>query len=470
MSVISSPAITYGAPTKANHGSYKYTRVLSDNGGATITLNEFSPTEILTSLPNRVVNLARSNVSFDLEVPTATGDKEHTLFTNGAGALFSRVSLYSRAGQYISDITDCATYTRVVQPMINTVDSSRSLDVCRGRDSLQEAQNRGRISMNSLSNAQAGESAVYGRNALRPNADDTVNAADVDDTEPAYVTRGSTNDAVFVSVSIPLRDLCPHTVMSLDKDLYFNQSLQLRTSFAPYSRIGFSADVGGANPVNLNTAPKITNFRVNLAVETNSEIAEGVRSQVMSGALEQLIPYVYENTFKTSDNASTHSHQIRLNRSQGYSLLHMFGACLNGGTTRSAGIDLDNRYSAVDNGPLKVISTQASVDNDLQSEYRLECDKGLDYEAQRHLMEDSVAAQQSDVWRYNRCELNSWRAGKCVHWRGTDDLVDGLSLDAERIFVQERTTQPAPNGFRSILYPVCQRKMLITAQGDIVIS
>jgi hypothetical protein len=473
MSVISSPAISYGPPVKNNHGSYKYTRVLSDNGGQTISLNRNSPTEILTSIPNRVVNLARSNVSMDLRIP-ATASKEHNLFTNGAGGLFSRISLYSRAGTYLCDLTDAATYTRTVQPMINTVDSSRSLDVTRCQPFLIESQNKGRPSMNSCSNSPASTADAGGRNGTRPNADDSVNSADVDDTEPQYVTKTSTGDDLCLSLSIPLRDLAPHTVMSLDKDLYFNQSLVLRTSFAPFNRIGFTT-TSGTSPEELTEVPEVTSFRVNLAVETNSQIAEGVRSQVMSGGLQQLVPYVYENVFKTPTASSEHSHQIRLNRSAGHSLLHMYSACFNGSTTRSASIDLDNRFDAVLAGPKKVISTQTSVDNDLQSEYRLECDKGLDYEAQRHLMQDSVAAQQSDVWRYNRCELNSWRGGKCVNFRETDDILDGLDLSAERIIVIDRKTQPQDAGavdqsYRSVIYSVVQRKMLIAASGDIVLQ
>jgi hypothetical protein len=428
--------------------------------------------EVLTDVPNRCVNLARSNLSFNIRIPRVD-TKQLKLFTNGGGSLFSRISLYTRSGVYLSDITESDMFTRVVTPLLNSVEDLKSHDNNRASTTVTGAQSKGRGSMVAASNAFTTDAVVLGRNAQRPNADGSTSDAYCDSTEPEYITSSATGTALggedefdgdlCLALSIPLRDLCPHTVMSLDKDLYFNQSLVLRTSFAPFTRIGSEAttSVGGAGDANFSNAPQISDFRLNLAVETNSRIAEGVRNMVMTTGLSVLCPYVYENTYASPPNATSVNQSVRYNISQGHSLLNIYSATANGITTRSAVRDIDNRAEA------KVTSVQMSMDNNLLSEYRLEADKSLGYEAQRHLIAGSVSGQSCDVWKYNCTYVNSWRAGATHQYRSTDGIVDGLDLSSEKIFVVDKTVVPSANGYRNHIWAITQRKLSIAPSGDI---
>jgi hypothetical protein len=226
------------------------------------------------------------------------------------------------------------------------------------------------------------------------------------------------------------------------------------------------SDTPIANPI------QITNIRCNLAVEVNSAIANQVRQKVMTQGLTQLVPYVYQNVYASSAGSEQASQQFRMNAGHGHSLLNLYTSTANGKTSSIGYTDIDNTDSK------KVTSYQASVDNQNTTEFRPDCKKSEDYMVQRHMLEGSVVGQSANVFKFNRALVHSWRAGKCKDWTKTDEVLDGLSLDAERIFTIEKDLvtedgeqNPAnTNGLRHIIWAVIQRRLTIAPNGDVVMN
>ena len=463
--VFTSPAIKYPQlPPQANHGSYSFTRILPQ-GQSSAQLNTSSQQEVLLDLPNRVMNLSRSTLDFDLDIP-ALALHTKRLLTVGQSAI-ERMSLYTRSGVYLADITSCGIYTRCVTPYVTSHSQLQSADKTQLASTVTGAESTGKGFFNCASRALADTEVADGRSAKR--IGDTAGAttvadADVAFTENQYYTQGVLGSGSYIKCSVPLSEF-HHTVMSVDKDLYFNQALVMRVSFAGTDKMGGSS-TSATNPdtakiKNLG-AVEVKNIRLNLAIETNREIADGVRGMVMSTGLSQVVPYVYPYLFTNSSPQTSVSQQQRFNAGMGHSLLNVYTCTANADTSGLLSADIANK-----DGTEKIVSYQASVDNNLLSEYRPLCKDNEDYVIQRHLMEDSCISN-ANVFRHNRVQINSWRAGKCVDWKHTDTVLDGLDLSAERIYdIQKDLVSGA---YRHYLFAVVQRTMSIAPSGDITMS
>ena len=205
------------------------------------------------------------------------------------------------------------------------------------------------------------------------------------------------------------------------------------------------------------------NFRVRLAVEINSDIANAIRTKVATEGMSILTPYVYQFAYAGGVNSDSISQQVRVNSGYGHALLNAYIITANGASTLAKSKDISN------GGATKLVSIQNSVDNNLLSEYRLETGKGQDYEFQKHILQGSML-QNRNVFDHNSVQILSWRSGMSKDWRKTDVVVDGLDLSAERILTTDKTVVPTAAGYRSYIYCVVQRKLSILPSGEVVIS
>ena len=89
MSIQRSPEIEY-APKASSHGSYRMSRVLP-LGNTTATLAASSTTEIQFEIPNKVYNLSKSSLDFELRAAeSATTSAINRIHTNGL-VMFDRI-------------------------------------------------------------------------------------------------------------------------------------------------------------------------------------------------------------------------------------------------------------------------------------------------------------------------------------------------------------------------------------------
>ena len=462
--VLTSPAIRYPLVSpQSNHGSYSMTRVLA-NGSSEAQLNDSSQQEVLIDLPNRVMNLSKSSFDFDLQIPAAAGTTR--LLTVGQSAI-ERISLYTRSGVYLVDVPNTGIYTRAVTAYVTRHDDLQSAEKTQMSSTEAGAEATSKGFSNCASRTLTTDAVADGRCARRiveSGVPGVAAAADADCayTESQYFTQGVLGAAGYMKFSVPLSEI-HHTLFSVDKDLYFNQALVLRVSFAGTNKFGASSASAvdpGLAPVFKNLgAVLVKNIRLNLAIETNRDIADGVRSMVMSTGLSQVTPYVYTYLFTNSSPQTQVSQQQRFNSGHGASLLNIYTCTANSETTGLLSADIANTA-----GSSKIESYQASIDNNLLSEFRPLCRQNEDYTMQRYLMEDSCI-QNSDVFRHNRVQINSWRSGKCVDWKASDTVLDGLDLSSERIYNIDKTL--VSGSYRHWIFAVCQRRLNIAPSGDI---
>ncbi|MFM7859786.1 MAG: hypothetical protein ACKO96_49605, partial [Flammeovirgaceae bacterium] len=239
-------------------------------------------------------NLANSVLYFNLAF-SASGAGNFNWLPVDFCPVIHRIQLYTRGGVNLADITNLHKYLNLVQKV--------------------ELKNERLANRSQTDFLYPNNSLPSTAPALRPS---TSTAAVVQPSfkayvEPSYAVVGAANNATPSNLyQLKLGDI-PHSIFSLDKDLYFNEVLVLRIefasgqSFAWYSTANTNPAVGPSVAIATNIT--ISKLSLYLAIETDEVIVQELRNKVNSTGLNVLIPYVWQ--FKNPISTST-SHNVSL--------------------------------------------------------------------------------------------------------------------------------------------------------------
>src|SRR5690606_5485936 len=116
-----------------------------------------------------------------------------------------------------------------------------------------------------------------------------------------------------------------NTIFGVNKDIYFGEIILLRIVWGSSTKAVFT----NTGALNLATGALATtnnidieNIALYLAVETNPEITNQLRSQISSEGLSVLIPYVY--SYKNSLNGTSQNVSLRFNKGHGRKLIKIY--------------------------------------------------------------------------------------------------------------------------------------------------
>ena len=113
MSMNFSDELVYSKSISA-HGNYKYLRITPIGSSAQApTLSLTSTTQTQFELPNNVINLARSKLCFDVNLPISAANSFNMLYANGL-SMIDRITLTSRSGVILADIPYCGNFGALV--------------------------------------------------------------------------------------------------------------------------------------------------------------------------------------------------------------------------------------------------------------------------------------------------------------------------------------------------------------------
>ena len=83
-----------------------------------------------------------------------------------------------------------------------------------------------------------------------------------------------------------------HTLLHIDKDLYFGESLTMKLVFAPYYSWVFEQDAAFCNIGALGVVPMVSHFQLLLSIESNPVIVKALREKVTSSqGFTMIVPY-----------------------------------------------------------------------------------------------------------------------------------------------------------------------------------
>ena len=464
MSISQSSELNYTSGV-AQHSQPRMSRVLPLNGVSGLPLQTGSTSEVLFELPNKAYNLAHSSLDFKVQVPAPAAGKANCLHSVGLTAI-DRISLYTREGAYLVDMVNCAEYTRAMNPYETKMSEFLDNDSSVGGNSIASASQSDKGFNNFRCDGRASDVVTpNGSCALRVQTGGAnYEGNDINFTSPQSLAVGAIDDELTVSYSVPLRAV-QNSLLSVDRVMYFGQSLLLRVHFNASDRIGFEATglpaIGAiAAPTALTGAVALSDIRVYLSVETNPTVIQGLVNRVQSQGLQVITPYVYSYRFNSGATSSVSISQ-RLNAGHGQRLLHAVYAPFNNVASGVTAYDMANT------GASKVVSFQSMMDNNLLQEFVPRALELEDYEMSRKMLPGCLV-QNAKEFQWNYTHVDSFRKGPSCDWRESDTTIDGLDLTSERIWNIDVTT--AGNALRNFTWFCVQRTLNINANGIITIS
>jgi len=463
--------------TTSLHGSLRLSRVNS-NRVQDFPLLQSSTQEVLFELPNRVMSMGSSSLCFDMEVPAqgAVGSSAvlHKLGLN----MIESVALYSQGGTFLADLRNFSEYHRAValaltsHEKLTTNEASRGdVDPATAREVDQGFNVFKSSSVQSTSINDPVADPTDDRTGVRlsvTNSDQAQHAivsGDAPVIEPQYIQAIDPTQPRTMSMCIPFTEFY-HSILGDHKDIYFGQNLQLRIRFNGYRACGYTTANANATPdatsAVLTNAPIIKNPRVYLALETDDNVVAQVVAKTSTSGNMFTVPFVWAYQTSTPQGSNQTNTSQKLNRSMGARLLNVYSAQYNADESQKYSTDIDNS----DANFRKVTEYQTFIDSKQLQEFIPRASDNEIYMIHRPLLDGSVLGLSSNVYNYNNVIIDSFRSGKTKDWLSTDNNVDGLSLDVERVWAMQR--KHGTQGSRNYSFYVTQRECQILPTGQIV--
>jgi hypothetical protein len=272
----------------------------------------------------------------------------------------------------------------------------------------------------------------------------------------------------------------PHCLLSVNKDLYFGETLILQINWSPLRRVAWSnrsytytaetalvsdrtyeyspASIpqviiaGGGAFLDANNFAQVKGITLYLAVETNRTLIDSIVRQMSTNGLRLLVPYTYTNKY-TSNATISQNVQQRINRAWGRTLLRIYHSVFNLDETSHFAYDNTNVSGA------KVNEFYTSLDNDRLQEMNISCVRQEDYMMLKELIK-GTSYQSSRHYQDNWSWVDEWTGTSPVHYRKMDIGECGLSLAQERLWQIFLTTANAAYNHYSFF--ITQKMLSIT--------
>lgn len=417
---------------------YKFVRVnMSNVLSNQVALTATQSTKIEFKLPyNTVFNLAKSRLNMVLPMPAsgANGDMVNTYAD--APAFLQDITFETGNGLRLTDLQHVGKYTKIT----TKVNTSLSSFLTRDATEMMYPVN---------DDASATSTGV---------------AVDVPYLENNYIV-STGNAASTYALNYELSNF-KHSILSLDKDLYFAQhDMYVKMTIAPNDKWLWKSLNTGAhnNPTSAGNAGTATNLYLYLAVEQNPLIVDNIVSQFNSGGLKLLTDYVL-TTYNTTSAGTNQNVVISFPPSAGHHLKRVYHTVWNSTDNLNTTLDCENLNGS------KVESYNTYLDSTKLQDETVECKGSLDnWRINSQFCKDSVILNKS-VYQKNWFHLDSFESVDMKKDSDTslskipqENMLDGLPVEKGFLYQVNATTANA--AFIHLNFAVFQRSVLITKDG-----
>ena len=387
---------------------YKHSKLLPVTGGQNVTL---SNTSQVTSfeLPVQTYNLSDSFFSFTMSIP-ASGTPDISTIIYRDILPFERLELYTRGGQYLADITNCAQWGRITLPRTkNTSDFLASYN-------------------DTLAPISGANNNVASLNA----ANNLINE---------------------VQIQLSGREMLD-SIFGLNKSIFVPEVVNLRITWLPKNSIGYEYDDTAVPPApvyqDLTSDITVSELAYYLAIEQNENVEQDLKQQVFQeGGMQLMFPssFMYKNNLPAG---TQHSITVRMGRGNGINFEKVTTLPINNLET------LNTRY---DSALANVIDLYSLLNSQRLTEFNIDIQNGEDVGVQKEQIRDTVYGMYS-----NRNVYFSWCDNWCNNTKGcaVKQMSTGLSLNNEvKYDLYLNINNVEINYYTNV---VTQRMMVITGQ------
>jgi len=425
----------------ADRDLYRFNQLLPTQT-APITLGQNSP-DVYFELPAVPMNHAKSYLEFDFQVPLAAGAAGQTITTDLATLgvpQIARLSLYTRGGVQLAEIQDCSRYLATVLPYTTSRDELMDIDAAKfATGNVAPGEPLAPIAPVGVYNTNVIDPASPFLNYTQPSrlvptfngAPAAVNRLTTDIAQMSRLTGAGVDTpqpSLQAHYQIPL-SVFKHTVLAMDKDLYWGQIIILRLTFATADKIGLTSRVTANNAFVAIVAPTIGNIYLQIARCADPIVAAQLVSKVNSSGHRLVVPYVQQ--YMLQNNTQQSAINLKLNVGYGQRLLRIYNAIYSNGPVATG-----MQYLCHNNvGDVLVSSFYTTLNNSRLQDQDLVCARYMDYSQMKSML-SGCAIQGARSYRAVHAHIDNWSAGKSCEWSkaDSDEVVDGLSLEMEQSY------------------------------------
>lgn len=387
--IISAPQTVY-VQSLYSHSSLDFQTQYPNTFGQTISLGT-SLTPIVVQIPPICHNLAQTLVEYDVTLPLVAN---RYIWTHQQELKeCQHLQLYSSSNQFIVDADNLSNYIDIVGKAETSMQNFLTNDSSVG----------GLYPSNSVVNVVP---ALRNANASAVNLPVAANyPSSVNYVEPAYFKCGALGTAVTYHVSVPL-SVVKNTYLSLDKTMYTGSQLYLKFFMGNINKVCYLSDSNAGPSIGTKTdysgAATISNFRLQLAVETNVNQCNALINKINTTGMKLLIPYV--QSYKSSNQGPSQTITQQFDSSSGRTLMKVFHVPYNNLENYDAAYDRSNVYGRTQ----KTLSYYTNLNGKREENLTINTQGGdptngyfyYDYLLMRKFLKGSVTSNL-DVFQYN---------------------------------------------------------------------
>lgn len=464
----------YQIRDKAKSG-YNYSKVVQQTGGTgSISISAGGGDESVFEIPIKCFNPGESWLRFDPTITAQGSSNVAWLPVNGV-PFFRTIQAYTRNGVYLCDINNFEYYVRPAWMSQEHKDYLNSVGTSVDRDGTL-------ISTVSEFFPSSGSDAYIYYTAIVDTTTSSTNEP-VQFTElnyeiiktwdntyqlvnpgvdPVYCMRSAANTALTPKIRMPL-SLIYNSFLSMKKDFYLNEVLILRFVWAGTGLLWYSTSVTDrtASAAALaNGGLTVNNLYLYLARQTNQEIVESIKSQVMTSGMNILIPYVTSQKFTGSSAASALDVQtLRLNRAHGRKCRRILTTFVDENTANegymnrnTAGARIANFYSNLQNNRIQEFDIDCTAYDDyvlLKNQLKDKCTIGYEHYAYNWFWIDDFSDHSEEVL-------------------SDGSISCGISLDEEQRYDLNVTKAAVARSYVYYSYAICEKILSVGPSGVLV--
>jgi hypothetical protein len=386
-------------------------RKITPQGSATnISLSVSGTTLVEMVVPPSVMNLAKSRLNFQLELPDPGASVSVNCIDANLLTTLSRVVVYcSNTGNTLLDCSNFEKYASVIVPASTSYDEFKTKS--SNWQSATYAQKAGiadtdsnpfpledihksnsLVNVTPLNTAAAGTSGFNSFEGRR------------------YVLFGTDSEKTYLNVSLPFSAF-KFTALSLDKMLYSPANLIFQFYFSPLDSFAWeAASVTDPSSTAVSLASGILNsVSLQLYTESNLEIAKSVVDAVMGGSGIQ-VPIPYPTLIRQSLSSSTfQSYNVNLSSAYGKRILAIVNSLFSVGSTAK---------NAVNSHIRGTINTYNTFMNNVPVLYNagFDCRLGEDwFYGNRHLLDRSTIQNNQEYAVAEWVHIDNFMPPKPLH-------------------------------------------------------
>lgn len=449
--------------------SYRLSKLVPIIGTQEQSLNTSGGQELVWELPgSKVFNMSKSYLNFVLDIPAGTAAAFTDWIFADSITPIRQIQLLTRSGLYLCDLNFVDNYTKFINKYETNYQEFLDMDLGDSAAGVAAGTCSGLRPSNSQTAA-----GTAGNNVRHDNTSSILNY-----NEPLYFytpdASANPSAAQKLIFKIPF-SMFKNTILSLDKDLLFDEILVLRVVFNSTNKILFHGTSqtnptvagGGAvafTPAN-NTSVKVTNCEIFLAIEEDPNIVADIQIEKRDKGINLLIPYVYAN--KTSLSGGSQNITLRFNRGHGLRLLKVYHTAFHSTESVSTALDHSNV------GGTKINNFYTMLNNMRRQEINMSCASTAldDYLFMRNKLKKCVISG-SNMYQYNWVWCESFCDDEQEHFEvPQENLVQGLPLDVEQKWdlVAGVTDATSVAGLNHYSFSVCQKQLVINNSGIMVV-